>query len=68
MMKKRKVQELNHGLYKIYWKSGGSSLASVGSDRGGARWMAPVNWVSPISSHADHWKAVRKIKLIKAQS
>ena len=35
------------GLYKIYWRSGGSSLASIGVLRDGGRWVAPTNWVSP---------------------
>jgi len=31
----------NLGIYRIYWKSGGSSLAAIGMDREGDRWLAP---------------------------
>lgn len=35
------------GLYKVYWKSGGDSLAAVGVLPNGDRWLAPTNWVHP---------------------
>ncbi len=38
--------KMKHGLYRIHWKSGGSSLASVGSMHNGDRWIAPTNWTS----------------------
>lgn len=37
---------INHGLYRIFWKEGGSSLAAVGSDASGRRWYQPTNWIS----------------------
>lgn len=40
-----KVQKLNHGLYVLGWKTGGTSLASVGSNENGSRWFAPTNWI-----------------------
>jgi hypothetical protein len=40
------AQALDHGLYRLHWKDGGSSLAAVGSDREGRRWFAPTNWIS----------------------
>jgi hypothetical protein len=39
------VQKLYHGCYRIFWKSGGYSIAAVGSLPDGTRWMAPTNWV-----------------------
>ena len=59
-MKKSEVNKLSHGLYKIYWKSGGFSRASVGSDSSGNRWLAPTNWVT-ISEKPNRsiWKEVR---------
>ena len=33
-------------VYILYWKSGGSSLAAVGSLINGDRWFAPINWVA----------------------
>lgn len=41
------VKALKHGLYRIYWKEGsggGASVASVGSNSAGDRWLAPTNW------------------------
>lgn len=38
------------GLYKIYWKSGGSSHAAVGIANNGDRWIAGTNWVENIST------------------
>ncbi len=60
-MKKSEVQKLQHGLYHIYWKGGGSSLASIGSMPNGDRWMSPTNWISPGTSKREHWKAVKYV-------
>lgn len=38
------LDDVPFGLYEIFWKSGGSSLASVGNLSDGVRWIAPVNW------------------------
>lgn len=35
------------GLYRVWWTEGGSSLAAVGVNRSGGRWLAPLNWVAP---------------------
>jgi hypothetical protein len=32
------------GLYRLYWKEGGFSLAAVGMSADGSMWFAPVNW------------------------
>ncbi len=50
------------GIYQIFWKSGGSSLAAVGNDREGNRWLAPINWVS--GSTTD-WSEVSHIRFIE---
>ena len=34
------------GLYEVFWKSGGSSIASIGNMHDGVRWVAPTNWTS----------------------
>lgn len=34
------------GLYRVWWKSGGSSLASIGGLYNGDRWIAPTNWTA----------------------
>ena len=35
---------------RVFWKDGGSSLAAVGSNSAGLRWLAPINWISIHSS------------------
>lgn len=57
-----KVRGIKHGLYEIYWKSGGSSLSSVGYDSAGYNWIAPCNWLRVGS--IDYWQEVSYIKLI----
>ena len=64
-MKKAKVQELKHGLYRVFWDDGGSSLAAVGSMPNGDRWISPTNWVSPGTDSRAIWKGVKKVKLIE---
>ena len=41
------VNQLPLGLYRVHWKSGGSSLAAVGNTERGKRWLAPCNWLGP---------------------
>lgn len=67
-MKLKDVQQLKHGLYKIYWKKkegGGYSLASVGSMQNGDRWMAPCNWVSGSTEDMKIWKIVKSVEVIE---
>ncbi len=60
------VQQLRHGLYIIHWKSGGSSLASVGSFASGQRWVAPSNWVSFINERqaVDIWETIESVEAL----
>ena len=51
------VRLLGHGIYRIYWKDGGSSLASVGSLSNGDRWFAPTNW---ITVPCVDWRSVKR--------
>jgi hypothetical protein len=61
-MKEEEVKQLVNGIYRIYWKSGGSSLASVGVTFNGGRWLAPINWVSPTEKQ-EVWESVKKVTL-----
>ena len=67
-MKRSKIQELPHGLYLVYWKSGGQSLAAVGSMSDGTRWLAPCNWIIPttIETVEEAWKLVKSMTLVCA--
>ena len=70
-LKKADVQKLNHGVYRLYWKEGGSSLAVVGSMHSGARWFACANWTGkdgcgiPGSDHRKFWNKVKKAEAIE---
>lgn len=63
-MKACKARSLDHGLYILFWKDGGLSVAAVGSNESGDRWYAPTNWVSVPSYN---WKPVKGVKLIITQ-
>jgi hypothetical protein len=78
-MTKQAVQKLPLGLYRIFWKSGGSSLAAVGNDYAGKRWFAPVNWIGFKVKTYHHgltaqgstapdsdWRSVSQVELIAA--
>ena len=61
-MTRAEGNKLPLGLYRVFWKSGGSSLAAVGMDYVGNRWLAPTNWVTP--SPAGHWRLVDRVERI----
>lgn len=47
MSEKINMNDVLPGLYRVFWTIGGSSLAAVGVDADGGRWIAPTNWVFP---------------------
>lgn len=74
-MKKKEVQKLRLGLYRIYWKEGNSSLAAVGNTCEGNRWLAPINWVYWENQHScvvQHgrkiWKEVDYVERVGGES
>ena len=60
---------LDYGIYKIFWKSGGCSLASVGGTYNGTRWLAPTNWTcgegKPFEATTD-WGGVAGVEVVIA--
>ena len=58
------MKNLPHGIYRLYWKQGGSSVASVGSLADGTRWFAPSNWINVPSTD---WSNVSYVELIATQ-
>lgn len=55
------------GLYRVFWKSGGSSLAAIGTLSNGDRWIAPTNWVTPgTMASAGEWGDVERLDRIDA--
>jgi hypothetical protein len=60
---------LARGLYRVYWKSGGVSIAAVGVTMDGYHWLAPCNWACINSQVADYckesWELVERVELIE---
>lgn len=53
------------GLYRVHWKSGGSSLAAIGQMHDGNRWIAPTNWLSPgMRPTSDTWGKIERLEPI----
>jgi hypothetical protein len=70
-MTKKKVLELKNGVYRIFWREGGSSLAAVGITDSGDRWMAPTNWTAldekyPKVAVTHVWREVKSAVLLIA--
>lgn len=63
------AKKLGHGLFRIYWKDGGASLAAVGSLSNGSRWFAATNWTGENTSTiaSTKWAAVERAVLIAAR-
>ena len=58
------------GLYKIFWKSGGTSLAAIGNLYDGIRWVAPINWTcengaNPTGIMNELLDDIKKLEIIK---
>ncbi len=62
-MKKELVLQLGPGIYRVEWKDGSESIASVGIGPDGTRWIAPTNWVAP-SSDPILWRDVKRVQRI----
>lgn len=60
------------GVYRLYWKSGGSSVAAVGMLYDGAKWYAPANWtLGAVDADRAHltgtdWSRIERAELIEA--
>lgn len=49
-MTREEARDLTLGIYLVKWNpesGGGKSLAAVGMDYFGDRWLAPINWTAP---------------------
>lgn len=68
-MTSNEAQKLQTGLYRVYWRKGGSSLAAVGTNRDGKRWLTPTSWVGFRTDHftkpAKIWRHVERVEVIK---
>lgn len=53
------------GLYRIFWKTGGSSLCAIGMNPQGDNWIAPTNWTSTSTiAKCDDWGDIERIEPI----
>ncbi len=68
-MKKVEIRRLPLGLYRLYWKSGGYSLACVGQLHDGTRWHACANWTSKSEEHvtSTDWRSVKYIEEVECK-
>ncbi len=56
------VRYLELGIYRLYWKDGGMSVAAVGQNESGDFWYAPADWTSGIPCF--DWDKVAVIKQV----
>lgn len=66
-------EKVKPGVYRVFWKSGGSSLASIGMTEDGERWIAPINWVVPAvktagSPKQSAWGDVDRLQAIEIEN
>lgn len=70
-MTREEVQNIRHGIYRIYWSKRKYSLASVGSFHNGDRWFACSNWTSENASsilgYGKDWEQVNRVVLIESR-
>ena len=59
------VSVLEVGAYRVYWTSGGTSIASIGVTNDGTHWLEPENWVQPVLD-GSYWDKVDHVELIEA--
>lgn len=62
-MTKKQLKVVDPGIYRVVWRSGGSSLAAVGKHTDGTSWLAPVNWLAP-SRGPKAWRLVRFLQTV----
>ena len=74
-MTEQEFNKLKHGIYRIYWTNDDStSVAAIGSDYTGKRWMAPANWTAESDgngnvavAYIDRYDRIEKVEFITAQ-
>lgn len=59
-------RDIRPGIYTVFWKSGGTSIAAIGMTESGSRWIAPINWSQP-SADQTIFNNIDKLELICIQ-
>ena len=68
-MTRKEAKKLVNGVYRVFWKDGGASVAAIGRLYDGDVWMAPCNWTHPIPdgiASTSHWTKADRVVLIEA--
>ncbi len=60
-MTKSELRNVTLGLYRLHWKEGGVSLASIGCNERGDLWYAPTNWIEVPSFD---WTKVERVSAV----
>lgn len=60
------VDDLSNGVYRIYWTTGGKSVASIGRNRSGKLWICPANWISGPVYLEDVFNRIETVQLIES--
>lgn len=63
-MKYSKLKDIDLGLYKVFWKSGGCSFCAIGQGNDGTRWIAPTNWSSTSILDKQMAKSIDKVEVV----
>lgn len=64
----QKAARLSPGLYRMFWKSGGTSDVAVGMTSNGDNWIAPTNWIAPAMIYdieATSWADVERLERVE---
>ncbi len=67
-MTSEQAKKLLHGVYRIYWNTGGHSLASIGSLSDGERWYSCANWTSNGKDGitSTDWSMVKNVVIVES--
>ena len=63
-MTHKEFHSLKTGLYRVNWKEGGFSYASIVMCHNGNRWLAPTNWVAPVEIVRNLHKNILTVELL----
>lgn len=65
-MTEKQVRLIQNGLYRIFWKEGGVSLAAIGRNYSGKVWYCPVNWINGKGWY--DWTKIKTVELLVEKS
>ncbi len=58
-----------NGIYRVFWREGGVTVAANGCMSDGAPWLASTNWLGPIGAlSTEHAGRIREMDLLLTQN